>query len=434
MKENKLLSKDFSLVVIGQIISLFGNNMLRFALPLYLLNKTHSASLFGIVSACSFIPMIILSPIGGIIADRINKRNIMVILDFCTAILTLIYTLFLGKVSLITLTFVTLIILYGIQGTYQPSVQASIPVLVSREKIVSANSIVSLVNSLANLLGPVLGGIVYGFYGINIVLIISMICFCISAVMEIFINIPFIKKPSNGNIFSIAKSDLKDGMSFMKNKQPVIWKVTIFVAAINFFFTALLIIGIPVIITQKLEFNVNEGNRLYGYCQGAMATGGIIGGLISATLSKKFNINKSYIFLLLCPVLLCPIPIALFFNFSPMTSYYFIVSSCFLTIISSTIFSIEMISYLQLITPSELIGKIMSLTMCICMIANPLGQAIYGELLEIFIDRIYLVFFFTILISLIIAVVSKKVFKKIPNSFESNQSQNDTTKANVINA
>ncbi|MDD3368175.1 MAG: hypothetical protein PHP50_04690 [Lachnospiraceae bacterium] len=57
------------MVVIGQIISLFENAVLRFALPLYLLNQTHSAALFGMVSACSFIPMIMLPPIGGIVAD-----------------------------------------------------------------------------------------------------------------------------------------------------------------------------------------------------------------------------------------------------------------------------------------------------------------------------------------------------------------------------
>ena len=79
---NGLFKKDFVLVVIGQIISLFGNAAIRFAMPLYLLNQTGSSALFGTVTACAFIPAILLSPVGGIIADRVNKRNIMVILDF----------------------------------------------------------------------------------------------------------------------------------------------------------------------------------------------------------------------------------------------------------------------------------------------------------------------------------------------------------------
>ena len=88
MEKQKLFQRDFTMVVIGQIISLFGNGILRFALPLYLLRETGSSSLFGIVTACSFIPMVIFSLFGGVVADRVNKRNIMVILDFSTAFLT----------------------------------------------------------------------------------------------------------------------------------------------------------------------------------------------------------------------------------------------------------------------------------------------------------------------------------------------------------
>ena len=82
--KQKLFSKDFTLVVLGQIISLFGNAAIRFALPLYLLNQTGSPALYGTVTACALIPAILLAPIGGIVADRVNKRNIMVILDFFT--------------------------------------------------------------------------------------------------------------------------------------------------------------------------------------------------------------------------------------------------------------------------------------------------------------------------------------------------------------
>ena len=65
--EQKLFTKDFTLVVIGQIISLFGNATIRFALPLYLLNLTGSSALYGTVMAFAFIPTILLSPIGGIV-------------------------------------------------------------------------------------------------------------------------------------------------------------------------------------------------------------------------------------------------------------------------------------------------------------------------------------------------------------------------------
>ena len=167
MKEKSTLFKrDFTLVVIGQIISLFGNAILRFALPLYLLRETGSSALFGIVTACSFAPMVVLSMIGGVLADRVNKRNIMVGLDFCTAVLILVFYLSLGKLPTVPLFIAVLMLLYGISGTYQPSVQASIPLLVSSEKLMAGNAVINQVNTLSGLLGPVIGGIMFGMWGI----------------------------------------------------------------------------------------------------------------------------------------------------------------------------------------------------------------------------------------------------------------------------
>ena len=163
-------NRNFVMVVVGQIISLFGNAILRFALPLYLLSETGSAALFGIVSACAFIPMIVLAPVGGIFADRVNKRNIMVVLDFLTAALVLCVLLLLGKIDIVALIFGALFLLYGIQGAYQPAVQASIPTLLSNEHIVQGNAVINLVSSFSGLLGPVIGGTLFGFFGIRPIL------------------------------------------------------------------------------------------------------------------------------------------------------------------------------------------------------------------------------------------------------------------------
>ena len=155
----KGFSKDFYLVVIGQIISLFGNAVIRFALPLHLLSVTGSAALLGVVSGVAFLPLVVMSPIGGLIADRMNKRNIMVVLDFFTAGLVLLFLVLSGRGSLVSLILIMLFLLYGISGAYQPSVQASIPLLVSEEAVMPANAIINMVSSLSGLLGPAVGGI-----------------------------------------------------------------------------------------------------------------------------------------------------------------------------------------------------------------------------------------------------------------------------------
>ena len=112
--KQQVFSRDFTLVVIGQIISLFGNAILHFALPLYLLRETGSSALFGVVTACSFLPMVILSPIGGAVAGRVNKRSMMAGLDFFTAGLILMYALVRGIAPLVPVTVAYLMLLYAV--------------------------------------------------------------------------------------------------------------------------------------------------------------------------------------------------------------------------------------------------------------------------------------------------------------------------------
>lgn len=102
--------------------------------------------------------MVILSMVGGVLADRVNKRNIMVGLDFSTAAIIMLFYFSLGKIPTVPLFIVVLMLLYGISGTYQPAVQASVPLLVAKEKLMAGNAVINQVNTLSGLLGPVIGG------------------------------------------------------------------------------------------------------------------------------------------------------------------------------------------------------------------------------------------------------------------------------------
>lgn len=413
MKQQKLFSKDFTLIVIGQIISLFGNVILRFALPLYLLNKTGSPSLFAMVSACAFIPMIVLSPIGGIVADRVNKRNVMVILDFATGFLMLLFTFLFSSVNIVVLFIVTLMLLYGIAGAYQPSVQASIPALMTDENLVGANAIINQINSLSNLIGPVAGGALYGFFGLKPILIISIICFLFSAVMEIFIKIPFEKRVDTDGIFNIVKKDLRESAGFIKNDKPIIGKVIVIVCAFNLFLSSLIIVGLPVIITQSLNFSETVSSQLYGIAQGITALGGLMGGILTATKFKDFEMEKCHVLLSWAAILLVPIALSMMFGLSDVFVYVIIIVSVFLIMAFATIFTIKAMTFLQIVTPNHLIGKLISLVMCLSMCSQPLGQLIYGFLFQNFMTDSYFVIFIGALMSLIIGLLSKRVFSVI---------------------
>ena len=180
---NTLRQRDFIIVLMGQVITLFGNAILRFALPLHLLRATGSAALFGSVSALSFAPMVVLSLLGGVLADRVDKRNVMVALDAIVALLCGAFLLVMDELSIAAATAVFLMLLYGASGLYQPAVQASMPALLCGEALLRGNAAVNMVSTLDDLLGPALGGILFGLWGLEPVLAVSGLCFAASAVM-----------------------------------------------------------------------------------------------------------------------------------------------------------------------------------------------------------------------------------------------------------
>ncbi|MDO4274191.1 MAG: MFS transporter [Eubacteriales bacterium] len=404
----KKTGKDFTLVVAGQIISLFGNAILRFSLPLYLLRKTGSPTLFGIVGACSFLPMIVLSLLGGVLADRVNKRNIMVCLDFLTAGIITLFSFLLGTAPMIPLFITALMLLYGISGTYQPAVQASIPVLVPKEKILFANAVVNQVGALANFIGPIIGGMLYGTFGITLILRVSIVCFILSAIMEIFIQIPFQRHPAQNKILQIITKDLRDSLCFLRFEKPIFVQICFVTAGLNLFLSSMITIGLPVIIVDKLCLT----DSLLGITQGLLAVGGIIGGLLTVLLDKRLLPYKAHITLYLCTACSCLLGIGMAAGAAPMTKYI-ILSVMGLTItIFSTMFSIQMLAVVQAQTPENLIGKVIACIMTIIMCVQPMGQLLYGYLFEHLANESVIIIGASLL-SLVIAIYSKKVLSKL---------------------
>lgn len=399
--------RNFALVAAGQIVSLFGNAILRFALPLFLLRETGSSALFGGVTACSFLPMIALSLVGGVLADRVNKRNIMVALDFSTAVIVAVFSLLLGAFPTIPLFTVTLMLLYGISGTYQPAVQASIPALVSREQVLSANAIANQISSLANFTGPVIGGMLYGVWGIGSILKISIVCFFLSAVMEIFIEIPFQKRPAQNSVLMIVKKDLQDSMQFLKLEKPVFLKMCAVIAGLNLFLSSMLTIGIPVIIVDYL--GMSDG-RL-GVTQGLLAVGGIFGGLLTMLLGKKLLPEKASVFLFLCSGFTFLMGLGMALPGMPFVSYLLLSAMSVGITVSSTMFSIQMLAVVQSETPEHLIGKVIACIMTMILCAQPVGQLLYGVLFERLCGRIPFVMIGTGTVSFGIAVYSGKILR-----------------------
>lgn len=275
-----------------------------------------------------------------------------------------------------------------------------------------ANSIINTISSFASLIGPVLGGVLYSAYGLNPILWVCVVCFIISAIMEIFIKIPFQKQTSNDNILKIAKTDFTESIHFIRKEKPVIGKTLLVIYGINLFLSAMIIVALPYLVTEVLNLEASQANKLYGFAEGALAAGGLIGGISAGIFANKLSIHKSGNLVIACAICVFPIGAALILFSSGMINYIVITLCCFFIMVFSTIFTVQMMSFIQTETPQNLIGKVIAVILTVSMCAQPLGNALYGILFEVCRGYEYTVVLFSGIISLIIAISTRNIFKK----------------------
>lgn len=115
----------------------------------------------------------------------------------------------------------------------------------------------------------------------------------------------------------------------MYREQPVILQFSLAVAAINMILSSLVIIGLPVIITQMLGFDSETANRFYGYAESIFAMGSLCGGMGGGLFAKKTKAKNGYLLLLYDALTLIPIGIAIMITMQTMISYFIILVSCF---------------------------------------------------------------------------------------------------------
>ena len=405
----KLYTKDFNLVVLGQIVSMFGASLVRFALSLYVLDITGRADIFSIVYAISNIPRILM-PLGGAIADRFNRRNLMVIYDFSSSFIVLCLFLLMaeGKPSVVMIG-VVMVLLSIISAMYTPAVNASIPLLVAENKIENANGIVTAVKSLSDVVAPILGGILYKIIGINALIILSCIAFFLSAVMEIFIKIPFMKQVQEWSIARTIIKDMNEGLKYVV-REPFILKAMILAGLLNLILSPILFVGAPIILRETMQ----STDTMYGLGLGLISFAAILGALTIGMFTKRLRMNTLYRWLIVLALLLLPIAIAVM-PFMLKLGYYpsFIVFMLGILPIAVILMLLDIfiISKVQKKTPNENLGKVMAIVMAVAQCAAPIGQVIYGGAFEAFHASVYLPVFFISAVLLVMAGVTQRSLK-----------------------
>ncbi len=407
--EQRLFTKNFTLLVLGQASSLFGNYILRLALSMYVLEVTGSAAVFAGILSLATIPTIFLSPIGGILADRADRRNIMVALDTLTGMSVLCAAVFLSGDNVVIVISVLLVALSVLGAFETPTVQACIPQMLAGDNIIKGNAVVNQVASISYLIAPLLGGILYAAVGLKPVMYASVVCFFVTALFECFIKLGHQAREFQGNILSMAKNDFSGSIRFITKERPDIMKMLLLAAFSRFFVMGVTLVGLPFLVRAVLGLDA----RFYGGAESAMAVATILGSIAAGLLTGKLKSGRLSYVLAAIGICIIPAGVIFLFPFGVMTRYAVIVAAFCGMQAAISVFSIFAVSMIQQNTPDELIGKIMAYTSAVTLCTQPVGQMVYGFLFDRFQGIVYLVLIPSGIVVCVIGLLATGFFRKM---------------------
>jgi len=411
MEKNTILwNRDFSLLTVVQVLALFANTTLSFVLPLYILDLSGSPALFGLVLALAGIPLILMTPLGGVIADRGKKKRIIIVVDSCTTAIIVLYLLITNHfASAVPVIVVKLFALNVLQGIYMPTALASVRFLVPKDKLVPANAVANLIFSLANATGPALGTILYAQFGIFPVLAACGAIFAFVVILDLFLRIPNQKQNPPEKFWEMVKSDLQKSLHFMTKEKPEIGNISLLIFLFSIASVGMILVGLPVLVIQTLSLDM----RLLALSQGVMMGGGVLGGILIGSLDKKLPISKAHWLFAVCSFSILVAALVLLPGIPYELSFFIVTVSGAAILLTTQIVVIQIMAYAQLKSPKEIVGKISAVVMALVIAALPVGQLLFGWLFE----RLYrfpaLVLFAAVIMTAPVALFSVRHFRNI---------------------
>ena len=408
-------STNFRITLFTQIVGLLCSGILNFAMALHILDLTGSAAIFSTIISISFIPTIVIGPIGGILADRMPKKRLLMIADTVKALLVIILAvaIFLGVETVFLIGFI-LTVMITFTTVYFPIVAAIVPTIVDKKDIVKANGLAQAVKSLSRFAAPALGGILFGTIGIYYLIMGVAALYVISAVTNLFLKLPEQDKGFDGGVWAAIKNDLGLGFNYILKTEPKIFELALTVGIIAMAFFSILTVALPYV--GRVVLGVSEIQ--FGIAQAATALSALFGAIVAGHSKIKPFLKPKYInhWTFVSAFLSLPMGISMVaaFNLANETRFFIFTVGLFFAMAIFTIFNIIKMAAIQQNAPADMVGKATALTMAITVFPIPIMQRLMGELLEMvtkeYVELSAILFFLTLFVFCIGGV--KILFKK----------------------
>ena len=275
--------KNFYKLWLGELISNIGSGMTAFALSVYIYEKTGSVSYVSLITLLSFMPSIILSPIGGLLADRYDRRLLMIIGDLFSG-LGLIYILWniqAGEKSIVPI-FVGITFSSIFTSLLEPSYRATLTDILEEENYAKASGLIQAAGSAKYLISPVIAGMILSVADIRVILLLDILTFITTCLM-IFL----VRKSMNSETQNYKKDSFKgllEGLFIIKENRGV-YSLVIIMFFVCFFMGFIQILIRPMILALS---SVKTAGMMESLC----AVGLLIGSLWIGIAGIKKNYSK----------------------------------------------------------------------------------------------------------------------------------------------
>lgn len=364
LKENAkplLKNTNFLFLWAATLFSSFALAFFTFSQTWYIAKTLNLEASLGVVFVALSVPRLIFMIIGGAVADKFPKKNIMFYSNIIRAILvaTILTWFIVGDVTLYT--FALFALFFGLADAFFWSADGSIlPELVEKSRLTQANSLTQMTNQASVILGPVLGGILIKFTNYETIFSITILLLIIAAILvqKIQFTMPEQQNTDKGMFTSI-----KEGILYVK-ESPFLSTFLICSAFLNLFLIGPMQVGFPLFVKNVLHGDSLQFSYLEASVGGGMAIGAVIVGL------KNINRRRGLfciIMMLLSGVFFLSI------NFSTVLWQALLAGMFYGITIAMAI--VPLMAMIQSTVKEEMMGRVMSLLMLSSMGFIPLSYA-----------------------------------------------------------
>ncbi len=261
----------------GQAVSLIATGMTNFALTIWVWEQTGQATNLAIMAACSFGPMVALTPLAGVLVDRWDRKLTMMLSDLGAALSTV---MILVLVSTDRLSLLALYLLGALAGSFQafqmPAYGAAVTMMVAKKHYARASSFLEVARFAGMVASPLLAGLLLGRIGLRNILIIDLISFGLAFGSLALIHVPPPPPSRESREASDSRGNLRTvvGWRYIRQRPGLLGLLLIF-CAFNFALILNMVVLFPMILARSGNDEV-----VLGIVQSALGLGGITGAVL----------------------------------------------------------------------------------------------------------------------------------------------------------